>query len=61
MRHMNRVTAQQADTFMNTHFGHNINKLEITYGQGKRIEYFAKGICIGSYVVAYGMLEYLIH
>jgi ABC-type phosphate transport system substrate-binding protein len=64
MRTMNRVTVDQAEQFINTHFGQNFNKVEINYGaggKGKRIEYFMKGICIGSYIVAFGIFEYMIH
>ncbi|MCC7514569.1 MAG: hypothetical protein IT212_07735 [Bacteroidia bacterium] len=61
MRHLNKVTAQQAELFMNTHFGHNIKKIEVLTNRGKRIEFFARGICVGSFISAFGILEYLIH
>lgn len=58
MRTANRVNKQQALLFMNMKYGHSVKQLEINYGAGARIEFFANDICVGSWVERFNMLEY---
>lgn len=58
MKTINRVSQLQAEQFVNTHYGSQVTKVELTYPAGKRIEYFKAGNCVASYVTRFNLLEY---